>query len=113
MNINYFLITLGSLLREFHRIFALFCNLSTFFIPSTYLQSLFNVWIIMIISNIIFNGCILTKLEYKLTRKNTTIVDPILNLFKIGINNVNRFRITIIMAMINILIILLRIFIIV
>lgn len=43
---------------------------------------------------IVFRGCIVSKLERKLTKDNYTIVDPILNIFDIETHNKNRNNVT-------------------
>jgi hypothetical protein len=66
-------------------------------------------WLTMILSNFIFKGCLITQLEYKLTKENTTIVDPILRLLKYKNTGQNRLRITMFLAFINVFVILFRI----
>ncbi len=39
---------------------------------------------------IVFRGCIVSKLERKLTNDNYTVIDPLLNIIDIDTNNKNR-----------------------
>lgn len=50
------------------------------------------------ISYIYFNGCIITKLEYKLTNENYTIIDPFLKILNIKITGKNRHYMTLLVA---------------
>jgi hypothetical protein len=47
---------------------------------------------ILLISFVIFRGCILSKLEKKLCKEDFIITDPLFEIMEIEINNENRFK---------------------
>ncbi len=67
-------------------------------------------WIIHIFSNFIFNGCIITKLEYYLTKENITVIDHLIFILGLDRNNIVRRNITIAGGIFLLLITILRIF---
>ena len=48
--------------------------------------------IILLVSFIVFKGCILSKLEKKLCKEDFVITDPLFEIMEIEINNENRFK---------------------
>jgi len=52
----------------------------------------FNIVILMLF--IIFNGCILSKLEHRFTDENFTVIDPFLEIINIKLTNENRKKYT-------------------
>ena len=95
---------IGQGIRSIHFLFGIMLSIGSIIAKSKYLIILIVYWVLMILSNITYNGCPITKLEYYLTRENKTIVDPFLDLFGMKINNNNRYAITIFMGVINLLI---------
>ena len=62
------------------------------------------VWLCVVITflqHILLGGCVLTRLEHKLTGEKTTIVDPILDLFQIPITPKSQMGITILFSTIS------------
>ena len=99
---------IGQGIRSIHLLLGVILSIGSIMAESKYLIILIVYWVLMILSNIIYNGCPITKLEYYLTRENKTVVDPLLDLFGMKINNNNRFGITVFMGVINLLICLYR-----
>lgn len=63
----------------------------------------YRLWIILIsmgilISNMFFCCCILTKIEQKLTNGSITVVDPFLNFMSVSVTNKTRSSFTLIVA---------------
>jgi hypothetical protein len=62
------------------------------------------VWFCVVLTflqHILLGGCVLTRLEHKLTGEKTTIVDPILDLFQIPITPKSQMGITILFSTIS------------
>ncbi len=62
---------------------------------SKYFASLSIIIIIIVdILFLLFNGCILTIVERKLSRENYTLIDPLLNMYNVKNTNSNRRNVT-------------------
>ena len=86
--------SVGQLLRAFHISCPVFLLLFVL-IGSKWLKYFAIVFLIfVIISFIIFNGCFMTSLEYKLLEDKFNIADPFLEICNMEINNKNRYNIT-------------------
>ena len=95
--------TIGFFIRAFH------VNLPVyFFIFMLYGTKLQNVFILgfllcAFVSFVLFDGCILSKIENRIDEEDITIVDPMLEIIKIEKTNRNRMIISFIIAFIYIL----------
>ncbi len=97
---------IGSLLKVGHQYivaFIVICYVLVHtFIPSYWFMVA--VWIVVVttwLQHILLGGCVLTRLEIKLTGEKTTIVDPILDLFQIPITPKSQMGITILFSTIS------------
>jgi hypothetical protein len=97
---------IGSLLKVGHQYFVSFIVLC-YILVHTLVPSywfMVTVWITVVsiwIQHILLGGCVLTRLEHKLTGEKTTIVDPILDLFQIPITPKSQMGITILFSTIS------------
>lgn len=82
--------TLGMTIRIIHCVLPLLLILITLFFPYCYAVFSIPLFVFIIVLYYIFNGCILSKIEYKLDKIDFTIFDPILKIFEIEVNNKNR-----------------------
>ncbi len=97
---------IGSLLKVGHQYFVSFiviCYVLVHTLVPSY-WFMVAVWITVVttwIQHIVLGGCVLTRLEHKLTGEKTTIVDPILDLFQIPITPKSQMGITILFSTIS------------
>ena len=97
---------IGSLLKVLHQYFIsaiVICYILVHtFIPSYWFMV--SVWFVVVavwIQHMVLGGCVVTRLEQKLTGEKTTIVDPILDLFQIPINSKSQMGITLLFSTIS------------
>jgi hypothetical protein len=97
---------IGSLLKVLHQYFItaiVICYVLVHtFIPSYWFMV--SIWIVVVatwIQHMILGGCVLTRLEQKLTGEKVTIVDPILDLFQIPISTKSQMGITLLFSTIS------------
>ncbi len=83
------------MIRYFHFLIPIIGGFSVLFVKKKYILFHIFILIITIILFIIFNGCILSLLEYRLCNEDYTVVDPYLNLFIVDVNNKTRKKYTI------------------
>ena len=87
---------IGLMIRYFHFLIPIIGGFSVLFVKKKYILFHIFILIITIILFIIFNGCILSLLEYRLCNEDYTVVDPYLKLLNIDVNNEIRKNYTII-----------------
>lgn len=97
---------IGSLLKVLHQYFIsaiVICYILVHtFIPSYWFMV--SVWLVVVttwIQHMVLGGCVLTRLEQKLTGEKSTIVDPILDLFQIPITSKSQMGITLLFSTIS------------
>jgi hypothetical protein len=93
-------VKIGRLLRTFHHYFIISLIACYFLIhvlaPSYwYLLGIWCCFTLIWISHIINGGCVLTRIEQKLTGEKATIIDPLLELFQIPVSKETTLGITI------------------
>ena len=86
---------IGIIIRYLHTLFPIIGGFSVLFVKKKFILFYIFVLLIIIILFIIFNGCILSLLEYRLCNEDYTVVDPYLNLFIVDVNNKTRKKYTI------------------
>ena len=90
--------TIGRILRFLHLIFGVLMSVASLLLSGDYLIFLISFLIFVISLNILFKGCLVTKIEYLLTKENQTIIDPVLSFFNMRLTNKNRYRTTLLIA---------------
>tara|TARA_B100000902_G_C27195689_1_gene856354 strand:+ start:99 stop:506 length:408 start_codon:yes stop_codon:yes gene_type:complete len=86
---------IGIIIRSFHSIMPIFPLFTVLFVNKTFVLFHIIILITIMLLFIIFDGCILSLLEYRLCKDDYTIVDPYLDLIFIEINNETRKKYTI------------------
>ena len=86
----------GLALKTLHSIIPVFGIALFFLLPrwTTYKLFVFIIAFIVLISQLLFKGCIITYAERKLTGDKNTIVDPLLVLANVSVNRDTRLAIT-------------------
>ena len=87
---------LGIIIRFVHSIMPVLPLLTVLFVSKKLVLFHIIFLIIIIILFFIFNGCILSLLEYRLIKDNYSVADPFLNLILVEITNKTRKKYTII-----------------
>lgn len=90
--------TIGFFMRAYHVNVPIY-----FFIAMIYGSYMVNVALIIfligaLISFIVFDGCILSRIESTLDNEDITVVDPILEILGLEVNNKNRVKISYVIA---------------
>ncbi len=87
-NYNMNKLFIGHLTRNFHTLFILIFILFVIFVSQKD-QILYLLIILASIGivSLIFDGCIMTHFEYKMTRENYTLVDHVVNFFNFEATN--------------------------
>ncbi len=85
---------IGIMIRYLHTLFPIIGGFSVLFVKKKFILFHIFILIITILLFIIFNGCILSLLEYRLCNEDYTIVDPYLKLLNIDVNNEIRKKFT-------------------
>lgn len=86
--------TIGILLRSFHNMLPLIIGLMTIIGNKTIVKWCGIVLIFLIVLFYIFDGCILSMLENRICEDNYNIVDPVIELYNIENNYINRINIS-------------------
>jgi hypothetical protein len=87
------------LIRSYHITWPFYCLFIMFFASQLYNILLIVILIIVFIMFLLFNGCILSKLEYVLDHNDITIIDPIIELCGKKVTNKNRKQFSIIISL--------------
>ena len=87
---------IGIIIRFVHSIMPVLPLLTVLFVSKKLVLFHIIFLIIIIILFFIFNGCILSLLEYRLIKDNYSVADPFLNLILVEITNKTRKKYTII-----------------
>jgi hypothetical protein len=87
---------IGIIIRLVHSIMPVLPLLTVLFVSKKLVLFHIIFLIIIIILFFIFNGCILSLLEYRLIKDNYSVADPFLNLILVEITNETRKKYTII-----------------
>jgi hypothetical protein len=83
--------SLSKFLYYTHNIISILVILSFFIFTNIIWQTIVIIWfILLLLSNILFDGCLLTMIELKLCPNSRISVDNILDLFGLQINKYNR-----------------------
>lgn len=89
------MLILGKCIRLVHLISAYTIVGITLIGPANWNNHLLVFWILMTTYNLMYGKCILSQIEFFLTRENKTIVDHCLNILELKTTNLNRKRITV------------------
>ena len=90
--------TIGFFMRAYHVNLPIYFVLIMLFASQIYNIFLLIFLIFIFLSFFIFEGCILSKVEYKLDNEDITVVDPLLELCRQEVNQQNRMNISIFIA---------------
>lgn len=90
--------TIGFFIRAYHVNVPIY-----FFIAMIYGSYLMNVALLVfligaLISFIVFDGCILSRIESTLDDEDITVVDPVLEILGLDVNNKNRLKVSYVIA---------------
>jgi hypothetical protein len=90
--------TIGFFMRAYHVNMPIY-----FFIIMLYGSFIVNVGLLVfllcaLVSFIVFDGCILSRIENALDEDDITVVDPTLELFGLEVNHTNRMRVSYVIA---------------
>jgi hypothetical protein len=101
-------VKMGRYLRLCHYSLAGSTMIATIFADRQSIKYILVFWIGMIISNLYYGGCMITRIERYLTGENLTIVDPLLINLGLTICKKNRQRITVISGVLMLMVSILR-----
>lgn len=95
--------SIGHWIRSFHFTAPFFCLFAIIYGP-LYIIILTVLFLLSVISFFfIFNGCILSRLEMEILKDEYCITDPALEICRLNITNINRYRISYVVVSIYVL----------